>query len=71
MVVAALIQGLLGIALILLGRWGLSRGADLAPAWLDEQERADRASVARRGSLLCIGVGGLLVAFALLVLLLS
>jgi len=38
---------------------------------LDDEDRAARAAVTRRGSLLCVGVGTLLCAFAVLVLVLS
>lgn len=40
-------------ALAALGHWGRAHGESLAPAYLEEDDRARRAAVVRRGGLAC------------------
>lgn len=66
---AALAQAVLGTVLVLVGRWGVSHGERLVPMWMEQEERASRAAVNRRGALLCQWLGWVFLTFSVLVVL--
>lgn len=65
MIVAIIVQGLLGAALIGLSHWGRSRRGRLASGWMDPLDRASREAMYLRGSLACLVIGALLLLTAL------
>lgn len=58
---ALVLQGVLALLLLGLGRWGWVRSGRLASGWMDPEDRAARESVYRRGSLACLVFGGVLL----------
>ncbi len=64
--------GIAGLALVLMGVWGLRRGAGLSAieGW-DEDEREHRRGVVRRGGISCMALGGLFLVIAVASLFLS
>lgn len=65
------VQGALGVALFLLGRWGRHNAQELAPGYLNEDERQRRVVVMRRGGMACLVAGYSVAGSALLVLMAS
>lgn len=64
MIAGVLAEGVIAAALIALGVLGL-RGGFEPPAWLDEEERASRVAVRRRGAVTCLVIGAVLALAAL------
>lgn len=64
----AFIQGALGVTLLLLGRWGRHNAQELAPRYLNEDERQRRVVVIRRGGMACLVAGYSVAGSVLLVL---
>lgn len=66
---AALAESVLGLALILIGYWGLGAAEALAARRGDEESRARAEASYRRGSIGCQVLGGVLLVFAVIALL--
>lgn len=64
LVVAAVVQLVLGVLLYLLGRWGRASADDLVPPRLDADEHRVRADGVALGGAVCQGLGVLLALFA-------
>lgn len=63
-VLAALAQGLLGVALMAFGRWAVGAADTLIPAGLNEEERARRHRGLLLGARACQFIGLVLLLFA-------
>lgn len=66
MIAGILIETVLGLVLLAIGRWGRANEGRLASGWMDPDDRAGRERMYRRGALTCtvLGVIFLLVALA-------
>lgn len=72
MVASLLFFGLGGLALMLMGLWGLRRAGQLsAVSGWDEQAREHRRGVLRRGGFTCMTLGALFLALAVAALFVS
>jgi hypothetical protein len=61
------VLALLGVAVILIGRYGWRKGGDLLPRTAEGGEAAHRAAVLRRGAVACAAAGLLVLAGAIAV----
>lgn len=65
MIAGIVIETVLGLALVAVGRWGRANEGRLATGWADPGDRASRERMLKRGAITCLvlGVLFLLVAF--------
>lgn len=66
MIGAIVLEAVLGLVLLGIGRWGRENRGSLASGWMDPEDRAGRERVYRRGAITCSLLGGVFLAAALL-----